>query len=260
MIIAQSTASALYVRFLQINAVAEFLVPCDLISHAHFDVFPFVSLHALRTKLLAKLPGQFFITCEKTRLKHCGFCLHITIGLSDRFLDRACGMSNLEAAVPEQVKDLLHHFLKIRRNFLCSLPVQKHDVDVAKWIELATAISAQANQCQRRPRTFFSVERGDRSEDVLQQNIDKLCAPRANFTAAAAGLMLQTQTVLFNLQKFFVKREDVCGSSCPDSGKLIFRMCQNFLEMTGHHHLELSILDLRLANGDIRQSAQSSIA
>ena len=40
--------------------------------------------------------------------------------------------------------------------------------------------------------------------------------------------------MLFDLEKFLVKRENLSGTSCACSGKLILRMRQNLLEMAGH--------------------------
>jgi hypothetical protein len=52
------------------------------------------------------------------------------------------------------------------------------------------------------------------------------------------GLVFQAQPVFFDLEKFFVKRENFSGTSCTCGGKLILRVCQNLLEMTGCHDLD----------------------
>src|SRR4029453_12866620 len=100
LIITQSAASALQVRLLQIYTVAEFLVPGDLVTHPQFHVFAFISIDALRTKLPPKFSCQFGIACEKPGFQHGSLCAHVLTGLSDRFFDRARGVSNFEAAVP----------------------------------------------------------------------------------------------------------------------------------------------------------------
>ena len=100
LIIAQSAASAFQVRLLQIDAVAEFLVPGDLILHAQFHVFAFISVDALRTKLPPKFSCQLGIAREKPRFQHGSLCAHVLIGLSERFFNRARGVSNFEATVP----------------------------------------------------------------------------------------------------------------------------------------------------------------
>src|SRR5213078_3360712 len=45
--------------------------------------------------------------------------------------------------------------------------------------------------------------------------------------------------MFFNLEKFFVKREDLCRASCTRRGELIRRVRQDLLEMPGCCHLDL---------------------
>src|SRR5437763_7522675 len=51
LIIAQSTASVLEVGLLQIDAVAEFFVPGELVLHPHFNIFAFASIDTFSAKL-----------------------------------------------------------------------------------------------------------------------------------------------------------------------------------------------------------------
>ena len=89
------------------------------------------------------------------------------IGLRNGFWSSAWNVQP-QAAVPEQVEDLLHHFLQIRRNFSLTLAVQNHNIDIAKRIQLATAISAKRNQCKRSPGRPAAMSSGGRStENVL---------------------------------------------------------------------------------------------
>lgn len=115
--------------------------------------------------------------------------------------------------------------------------MQKHDIDVAKRIEFAAAVSTKSDQCQGDAGLAVSASSGGgSSENVLQQNINKLGAPRANFAATSARLVLQAQAMFFNLEKFFVKREDLCRASRPCGGELIRRVRQDLFEMPGCRH------------------------
>jgi hypothetical protein len=115
--------------------------------------------------------------------------------------------------------------------------MQKHDIDVAKRIEFPAAISTESDQCQRYAGLAVSVScGGGGSENVLQQNVNKLGSPAANLAAASARLVLQAQAMFFDLEKFFVKRKDLGRSSRPGRGKLIRRMRQDFFEMSGCRH------------------------
>ncbi len=170
LIIAQAAATALHMRLLQINAVAEFVMPGRLILHAQFRVFAFVTGDTFRPELFAKLIRQLGITGEIPRLEHRGFRKHIAVCLRDRFFDRASGMSHFETNIPKQIEDLLYHLFDIWRNPARALPVQKHDIDVAEWIELAAAVSAEGDECQRRlTRTGSFASRGGRGRKGMPQ-------------------------------------------------------------------------------------------
>jgi hypothetical protein len=118
--------------------------------------------------------------------------------------------------------------------------MQKHNIDITKWIELAAAVSTKSYQRQRNFRRAISASSaGCAAEDVSQENIHEFSPPRANFAAAAASLVLQAQPVLFNLEKFFVKWEDLCWASSAGCGKPAFGVSQNLVQMSGHCHREL---------------------
>jgi hypothetical protein len=115
--------------------------------------------------------------------------------------------------------------------------VQKHDIDVAERIEFAAAISTEGDQCQADAGLAVSASnRGGSSEKILQQNINKLRAPGANFAATSARLVLQTQAMFLDIEKLFVKRENLCRASRPRGGELIRRVRQDFFEMPGCRH------------------------
>jgi hypothetical protein len=116
-------------------------------------------------------------------------------------------MTDFETDIPEQIEDLLNDLLDVRRDLSGLWAVQKHHIDIAKGIELTSAISTQGNQCQRHPRYLLTTCRGrGRSENVSQQDIDKIGPARADFMATAASLVFQAQPMLFDLQEFLVKR------------------------------------------------------
>src|SRR3954468_2921780 len=106
-------------------------------------------------------------------------------------------MANFETDVPEQIENLLRHLLNVGRNFAAILGMEQHHIDIAKWIQIATSISAKRDQSERRLRSRDRVGRG--SENMLQDNVNELPAARADFAATAARLMFQSQAVLFEL-------------------------------------------------------------
>jgi hypothetical protein len=132
--------------------------------------------------------------------------------------------------------------------------MQKHDVDITEWIELAAAISAKSDQRQWNLGLAISASgSGSAAEDVSQQNVDQFSSPRANFAATAAGLVLQAQAMLFNLEKFFVQWEDFCWPLGSCGSKTAFSMGQYLFQMSGrsHHGLRLPVnLKLKIQKGN----------
>jgi pilus assembly protein CpaC len=59
-----------------------------------------VMLEVKVAEVSKSLLDQFGIARKKPRFQHGGLCAHVLIGLSNRFLDRARGVSNFEATVP----------------------------------------------------------------------------------------------------------------------------------------------------------------
>jgi len=120
--------------------------------------------------------------------------------------------------------------------------MQKHDVDITEWIELAAAISAKSDQRQWNLGLAISASgSGSAAEDVSQQNVNQFSPPRANFAAAGAGLVLQTQAMLFNLEKLFIKWKDLGRAFAPGRGEATFGVSQNLFQMSGHCHHELRL-------------------
>src|SRR2546430_6572427 len=144
-------------------------MPGYLVAHAHFNIFPFPSLDAFCTKLVAKFPRQLAVAGEKSRFQHRGFREHVAVRFSDRFLNGTRGVPNLEAAVPKQIQNLIDHLLQVRRNRCRRLVMQKHNIDITKWIELAAAVSAKSYQRQWNLRLAISASSSGRAaEDVSQ--------------------------------------------------------------------------------------------
>src|SRR5262249_56411380 len=108
--------------------------------------------------------------------------------------------------------------------------MQQHDVNVTERIELAPAISAKSNQRQRHLTFAISASHrgGCSAEDVSQQNINQLRSTRANLASAPTSLVSQAQPVLLDLQKFFIQRENFCGTPRACGREAAFGVRQNF--------------------------------
>src|SRR4030095_11300686 len=121
--------------------------------------------------------------------------------------------------------------------------MQEHHVNVAKRIELTPPISPKGNQRQGHLRVAIGASCSGRRgiEDVSQQNINQFSAPCTDFASTDAGLMPQTQAVLFDLEKFLVEREYLCWTPRTRRGKARLSVRQNFLQLSRcfHHALLL---------------------
>ena len=238
LVIAQSTTAAFQMRFLHVNRVAKFRVARRLVVHAQLDVFTDMTAHATLTKRRPKTRGQGGIAGERTRLEHGRFREHVLVRLIDRFIDRAGGVANLETDIPKQVKDLFDHLGRVRRNLSAIFLVEKHDVDVAEWVELAASVTAECEEGERgRGGAAIAQRESDcRLEDALHQNIDQFDPQRADFATTAAVLMAKPEAVLFDLQEFLVKRQRFDRPHCPRRGELALCVRENLSEMTRSGH------------------------
>ena len=71
---------------------------------------------------------------------------------------------------------------------------------------------------------------------MTQNDVDQFSAPRANFAAAAAGLMFQAKPMLLELEKFFVSRKNFGRSPLSSRTQLVFSVGQNFFQVSRIRH------------------------
>jgi hypothetical protein len=117
LVIAQTSATALHVWFLEIHAIAKLLVPPCLVLHASADVLFLVTEDAVTAKLRTKPLEKFRVSGEMPRLEHRGFRQHIAVGLNDCFAHGTGRVTNLKANVPQNVKDPLDDVSNRLRDF-----------------------------------------------------------------------------------------------------------------------------------------------
>src|SRR5438094_9664723 len=118
--------------------------------------------------------------------------------------------------------------------------MQKHDVNITEWIELAAAISAKSDQRQWNLGLAISASgSGSAAEDVSQQNVNQFSTPRANFATAGAALVLQTQAMLLNIEKLFINWKDLGRAFAPGRDETTFVVSRTLFQMSGYFHPEL---------------------
>jgi hypothetical protein len=69
---------------------------------------------------------------------------------------------------------------------------------------------------------------------VAQQNINEVRASRADFAAARAGLMFQTQPMFLDLEELLVLSERFGRASRATRRKLCFRVSEDLVVMRPH--------------------------
>src|SRR5205814_9591297 len=193
-----------------------------------------MTAHATLTKRRPKTRGQGGIAGERTRLEHGRFREHVLVRLIDRFINRAGGVADLETDIPEQVKDLFDHLGRVRRNLSAIFLVEKHDVDVAEWVELAASVTAECEEGERGGGRAALAQREShcRLEDALHQNIDQFDPQRADLAATAAVLMAESKPMLLDFQELLIKRQRFHGPHCPRRGELALCFRENLYDTT----------------------------
>ena len=98
-------------------------MPRLLIAHSHLDVLAFMPENTFRPKLFPKCLLQLPVASDQTRFKHCCFRHHVGIRGRDCLFNRAGGMTNLEADIPEQIQHLFDNLAGRLRNVATLFPM-----------------------------------------------------------------------------------------------------------------------------------------
>jgi hypothetical protein len=69
---------------------------------------------------------------------------------------------------------------------------------------------------------------------MAQDNVNQRGPVRANVPPAAACLMPQTQSMIFDLEKFLVERDEMRRVHFARGGELALRVLQNFILLMRH--------------------------
>jgi hypothetical protein len=114
--------------------------------------------------------------------------------------------------------------------------MQKHHIDVAARVQLTATVAAERNQTYW--HHFLPVallgSAGGRGKNMAQHDIDERSAAGANFAAATARFVAQTQTMIFNPKKLLIERKEMGRVSPRRGGKLALGVLQNFILVTRH--------------------------
>ena len=201
LVVAQAAGAAFDIRLLHENALAVFGAKLVLVRKAPGDVFLLAPVNALALEALLEAGENVSIADEVSRLQHRGFRHHVLVGFFDRLRDRARGLPDLEADIPEgnnRAADDLFGFLVA--GFLV---LQEKDIDVAHGREFAPPVASEGHDAKppgERLRCDFAH---DALEEFADKNIHNVRTLAGDFAPPAAGFVPLVQALLLDLQKIF---------------------------------------------------------
>ena len=111
LVIAQAAAAFLHIRFLQEDRVRVFFMSAAHVLAAQFEESRLAFVDAFLGEAGLKISEQLSVAADKARIHERGFIFLIQPCLLDAFGNRAAGMADLEAHVPEEIEDVLHEVL-----------------------------------------------------------------------------------------------------------------------------------------------------
>ena len=153
LIIAQSTAAVLDIRFLHRHRIAMLDTAHSLILQTRGDVFIKIRLHAFRAHRLFHLFKQHFIACHTACLNQRRLGLHILVCLLYTIPHSAHRMTNLQAHIPKRVEHGIRYTLQknMRLGVIKqSIFTQKLNINITVRIQLGASVSTQCNNGNRR--------------------------------------------------------------------------------------------------------------
>ncbi len=145
-IVAHAAAAFLDVGFLQENGVGIFLMAAAQVLAAEFEKGRLSLVDAFLGEAGLEIAEQRGIAGDQPGVHQRGFVFLVGLGLLDAFGDRAAGVADLEAHVPEQVKHVLDEFLQRLGQIFGGPWQQEEQVDVRARVEQGAAVAAGGDQ------------------------------------------------------------------------------------------------------------------
>ena len=170
----------------------------------------------LLTRVSLEAMEQLLVARDQPRLDQRGLGLHVAVGNLHAVLDAADRMADLQADVPQRVKEAVDDAGQMRQWAGAGghLPaVQEHEVNVAVRIQLRAAIPADGHQRQLRELLAGLLGQAGLGgfPQVAQQRVENRGARVADFEAAGAGAMLELEPVRFHLEEGLVTSQFLGG-------------------------------------------------
>ncbi len=217
LVIAETADAVLDVGFLDEGGVAVFCAAGALVEESGGDVLGGAFVGGEVGVGAVKLFVQGGVAGEEAGFEEGGLGLVIAAGLGEDDGDGACGVTDFEAAVPENVEGFVgevfeegFHGLRARGGL-----VKKHEVDVAEGAELGATVAAQGDQgdAGRGGAVGTDVAVDRIVEQVPEHHIDHAGAFAGDFQSGGAGIVAHADHRAFQAQKGLTG-----GDACSGGG------------------------------------------
>ncbi len=213
LVIAQTAAAVLHVRFLERNGTARLVVPVALIGHAPGEILLLVAAHTLAIEGLLEFVKKGFIPGEIARLQQGGLRAQIAVGLGHQFLHRPGGVADLEPDVPQHVKHVLDEVVDPLRRLRIGIRVKEEDIDIAVGIQFAApeAADGEENDTRHLSLVKFLVRFPRAVPEMTQHDGHDVGALLTEITAPFAPGVFKLEAMLLQLEEAAVNIQQVAG-------------------------------------------------
>lgn len=153
--IPEAAAAFFDVGLLEENGVRVFLMAIAEILAAEFEKRLLALADAIVVEAFLEAGKEFQVAGDEAGVHERGFVFLICLRLLDALGDRAAGVADLEADIPEDVKNVLDELLKWQRKLGGGAGEEEEDVDVRTGIERAATVATRGDEGDRKELATF---------------------------------------------------------------------------------------------------------
>ena len=232
-VVAHPAAAFFHVRFLEEDGLGKFLVSAAQVLAAEFEKGRLALGEAVLVESLLELGKELLVAGQQAGLDQRGLVFLIGLRLFQAFSDRAAGVADLEADIPQQVEDFLNQQREVFRQLVGGAGQEEEQVDIGAGIERPTAVAADGDQCEH--GGLLALGEGE-FEQRAQDDIEQFGPGVRDFEAAGPCAVAKLDAVLLDFEEALVEGDPFGGRELALDGGLESRLrvgLQGF-EIGGH--------------------------
>ena len=151
------------------------------------------------SKLLLELVEELPVAAQIARFQQGSSGDHVCIGQLDRLRDRAGGVADLVANIPELRQSLANDFFRFPRGLrICR---REHNIDITEGDEFPATVSTQGGDNEWFGEAFWNHGADHAFEELLKEDVNQIRALARNFASAAPRVVPHSQAMFFDLAK-----------------------------------------------------------